>query len=109
MATSEPLPQRPTRKSRRLRGHEPQQATPVGSVATPPPGTTPLHSTILVANWACNAYSWDDLSYPATSHWTVCFSLGVKLHNVQVADFEFKDHGMEDRAVSCVAVMLCIL
>ena len=41
MATSEPLPQRPTRKSRRLRGQEPQQATPekvVGSVATPPFG-----------------------------------------------------------------------
>ena len=40
MATSEPLPQRPTRKSRRLRGQEPQQATPekvVGSVATPGP------------------------------------------------------------------------
>ena len=40
MATSEPLPQRPTRKSRRLRGQEPQQATPekvVGSVATPHP------------------------------------------------------------------------
>ena len=41
MATSKPLPQRPTRKSRRLRGQEPQQATPekvVGSVATPPFG-----------------------------------------------------------------------
>ena len=41
MATSEPLPQRPTRKSRRLRGQEPQQATPekvVGSIATPPFG-----------------------------------------------------------------------
>ena len=45
MATSEPLPQRPTRKSRRLRGQEPQQATPekvVGSVATPPFGSSPL-------------------------------------------------------------------
>ena len=49
MATSEPLPQRPTRKSRRLRGQEPQQATlekVVGSVTTPPfgglsVGTTP--------------------------------------------------------------------
>ena len=41
MATSEPLPKRPTRKSRRLRGQELQQATPekvVRSVATPPSG-----------------------------------------------------------------------
>ena len=41
MATSEPLPQRPTHKSRRLQGQEPQQVTPekvVGSVAMPPSG-----------------------------------------------------------------------
>ena len=45
MATSETLPQRPTRKSRRLRGQEPKQATPekaVGSAATPPWGALPL-------------------------------------------------------------------
>ena len=60
MATSEPLLQRPTRKSRRLRGQEPQQATPekvVGSVATPPFGglspcgdhTTSLHLKKMVS------------------------------------------------------------
>ena len=36
MATSEPLPQRPTHKSRRLRGQEPQQATPEKVVGTTP-------------------------------------------------------------------------
>ena len=48
MATSEPLPQRATCKSRRLRGQEPQQATlekVVGSAAMPPPGGSPLVGT----------------------------------------------------------------
>ena len=50
MATSEPLPQRPMRKSQRLRGQELQQATPqkvVGSTTTPLP--TSLIIAIIVA------------------------------------------------------------